>query len=130
MVGDVVKVGVIVLVLAALWVLSDADLCRRLGRALRLVEPDPPAPSGLPIERIAADARRIRNQLRHVPPGTPAARLRGWQAAYDDVLVLACRALGLEHRLEELAPGPVRELERQRVERMLEAAGLLPRSAA
>ena len=51
--------------------------------------------------------------------------MRGWLEAYDDVLVTACRTLELEHRLESLPPGPERDLERERVERMLVRAGLL-----
>lgn len=77
-----------------------------------------------PIERIAADARRIGVALRHSPPGTPVARRRGWLEAYDDVLVDACRALDLDERLSGLPQGDERELERVRVERMLVRAGL------
>jgi hypothetical protein len=130
----VLKASVIVAILAALWVLADWRLYRRralrLALALHVVEPPPEPPAGPPIERIAADARRIQAQLRHLPPGIPVAKLRGWQAAYDDVLVTACHALGLEQRLDLLADGSVRDFERQRVERMLEAAGLLLRRPA
>ena len=126
-----VKVGVIVVVLAVLWVLPDweryRDRARRVGRA-RL--PDEMHPSGPPIERIAADARRIRDQIRHAPPGVPVARMRGWVEAYDDVLVAACQALRLEQRLDVLPEGGVRDLERERVERMLTATGILLRSPA
>ena len=129
-----VKGSIIVAILAGLWVLGERDAYRRrvlrLGRALRLVAPAAPVPSGPPIERIAVDARRIRSQLRHAPPEVPVARLRGWVKAYDDVLVTACRSLGIEERLSELPEGPTRELERERVERMLEATGLLLRSNA
>jgi len=129
-----VKGSIIVAILAGLWVLGERDAYRRrvlrLGRALRLVAPAAPVPSGPPIERIAVDARRIRSQLRHAPPEVPVARLRGWVKAYDDVLVTACRSLGIEERLGELPEGPTRELERERVERMLEATGLLLRSNA
>ena len=129
-----VKVGVVLAFLAALWILADPTPWRRralrLGRALHLVDPPPIPPSGPPIERIAADAERIRAQVRHAPPGTPVARLRGWQAAYDDVLVAACQALALEQQLRVLPVGPVRDLERERVERMLVEAGLLLRPPA
>jgi hypothetical protein len=129
-----VKGGIIVAILAGLWILGEWNAYRRralrLGRALRLAAPAPPVPSGPPIERIAADARRIRSQLRQAPAELPMARLRGWIEAYDDVLVTACRSLGLEERLGELPEGPTRQLERERVERMLEATGLLLRSHA
>ncbi len=101
------------------------DLVLSLGRWLGLVAPAAPVPVGPPIERIAADVRRIRTDIRHTPPGMPVARRRGWSAAYDDVLVAACRALDLETRLgSRLAPRDL-ELERERVERMLVRAGLL-----
>jgi len=133
--GDLlVKIGVIVAVLTTLWVLPDWGRYReralRLARALHLAAPPAPVPSGAPIERIAADARRIRAEIRHAPPGLPIARLRGWLEAYDDVLVAACHALDLEQRLDVLPLGAEHELERERVERMLEATGLLLRSSA
>lgn len=128
----VIKVGVIVAVLVVLWVLSDwsryRDRALRAGRALHLVEPAPPNPTGPPIEQIAADIRRIRAQIRQAPPGMPVARLRGWLEAYDDVLVAACHALALEEDIRAIAEGPERDLERERVERMLIGAGLRLRS--
>jgi hypothetical protein len=130
----VLKAGVILGVLAGLWVLGDWRRYRRravrVGRALRLVHPAPVSPTSPPIERIAADARRISAQLRHPPPGIPVAKLRGWEAAYDDVLVAACHALGLEEQLSVLPDGVRRDLERERVERMLQAAGFLLRPSA
>ncbi|WP_110181214.1 hypothetical protein [Nocardioides solisilvae] len=127
--GLLLQVAVVVGVLAALWVLPDwgrhRDRARRAARRLHVVEPEPPRPAGPPIERIAADARRIRGQIRSAPPGFPVARMRGWVAAYDEVLVAACTALQLEQRLDSLTPGPERELERERVERMLVRAGVL-----
>ena len=44
--------------------------------------------------------------------------------AYDRVLVEACAALVVEHLLEVLPPGPELDVERQRVELVLAAAGL------
>ncbi len=123
-----IKVGVIVAILTVLWVLPDWDAyrarMRRLGRALHLVAPAPPRPSGPPIELLAADARRIRAQIRRAPSGIPVARMRGWLEAYDDVLVSACRTLELDQRLGVLPAGPEHDLERERVERMLEKNGL------
>lgn len=128
------KLGVVVAVLLVLWVLPDwaryRDRALRVGRTVHLTEPAQPRPSGPPIERIAADIRRIRTQIEHAPPGTPVARRRGWLEAYDDVLVAACHALGLEERLRAIPEGPERNLERERVERMLVRAGLRLRSPA
>jgi hypothetical protein len=113
-----VKVGIVVAILAVLWVLPDWDRYRDRFRR------DPPHPSGPPIERIAADVRRIGAQIRQAPPGIPVAKLRGWLEAYDDVLVAACEALGLEERLDVLPEGGEHDLERERIERMLARAGL------
>lgn len=127
-----VKVGVIVAVLTTVWVLTSWDSFRqpalRVGRALHLREPAPPQPAGRPIEQVAADLRRIRNEIEHAPPGMPVARRRGWIGAYDDVLVAACQALDLEQELDSLPEGPRRDLERERVERLLARAGLALRS--
>ncbi|MFA6298766.1 MAG: hypothetical protein WC642_06345 [Nocardioides sp.] len=101
------------------------DVVLQVGRWLGLVAPPAPVPVGPPIERIAADVRRIRSAIRQAPPGMPFARLRGWRAAYDDVLVAACRALDLETCLASSRTLLERELERERVERMLVRAGLL-----
>lgn len=101
------------------------DLVLLVGRWLGLVAPPVPVPAGRPIERIAADVRRIRTDIRQAPSGMPVARMRGWRAAYDDVLVAACQALDLEQRLESRLTPIERELERERVERMLVRAGLL-----
>lgn len=101
------------------------DVVVQVGRWLGLVAPPAPVPVGPPIERIAADVRRIRTDIRHAPPGMPMARLRGWCAAYDDVLVAACRALDVEQHLKSSVTPRERELERERVERMLVRAGLL-----
>lgn len=127
-----VKVGLIVAVLVGLWVLSDwsryRDRALRAGRALHLVRPSPPDPAGPPIEQMAADVRRIQAQIRQAPPGMPAARMRGWLEAYDDVLASACQALGLEERIRVVPAGAKRGLERERVERMLKEAGIRLRS--
>lgn len=127
------QIGLVLAVLTLLWVLPDWATHRerllRWGRRLHLVDPEPPHPLGPPIERIAADVRRIREQIQHVQPGFPVARMRGWLEAYDDVLVEACRALELDQRLTTLPPGVQRVLERERVERLLIQHGLLERRA-
>jgi hypothetical protein len=123
-----VKMGVILVVLAGLWVLADLGVYRdralRVARALRLSQPLPPHPAGRPIEQIAADIRRIRAQIKQAPPGMPVARMRGWMEAYDDLLLAACQALDLENRLRAVPAGVERDLERERIERLLMRAGL------
>ena len=101
-----------------------------LARRCGLVRPALPPPPGQPIERIAADVRRIGHELKHAPAGLPVARLAGWREAYDDALLAACRSLRLDTELAELPHGVRRDLERLRVERMLDAAGLRTDPAA
>jgi hypothetical protein len=95
----------------------------RLGRRLHLVRQPPPTPVGMPLERIARDLRRLRLQTVH-EAGSPEARHRAVLMAYDGALADACRALGIETDLLELADGMEREAERFRVEVELERAGV------
>ena len=97
-----------------------AGLVRRLER----LRPVPPQPVGRPIELIASDVRRLSSSFRRVPPDASFARFEGRRRAYDDVLVEACRAVGVEHRLQVLSPGPELDRERYRVELVLQHAGL------
>ena len=126
--GLLLSIGVVVAILVGLWVLAEWQRYRRrllrVGRALHLVEDQPSRPPGRPIEQIAADIQRIGAQVHHAPRGMPVAKRRGWIEAYDDMLVAACHALQLTQRLRELPDGGQRDLERERVERMLEGAGL------
>ena len=86
-----------------------------------------PRPQGLPIERLAADLRRVNRELRELPNGTSMVRRRGTQMAYDHLLGQACEALGIEHELAALPEGLDHDLERARVEVALERAGLVIR---
>lgn len=95
----------------------------RLGRRLGALPPAPPRPTGMPLERIARDLRRLRPLTVH-QAGVPVARHRGVVAAYDDALTDACRALGIRTDLRELPEGLARETERLRVEVALERAGV------
>jgi hypothetical protein len=96
----------------------------RVGRYLRMIPPAPPTPVGMPLERIAADLRRLRAEASRHQPGMPMAKYRGLMAAYDDALLDACRALELDTDLSTLADGVERESERLRVEYELERAGI------
>jgi hypothetical protein len=83
--------------------------------------PEPVAP---PIERLAADLRRVHRTLAEFPAGTPAVRRRATRQAYDALLVQACAALDVPHRLDTVAEGVDREVERLRIEEALQAAGV------
>lgn len=84
--------------------------------------PEPPA--GRPIEEIARALRRVRSEVLAPTPGVPMARRTATVAAYDDLLLEAARALGVEDTLSGLAPGTDRDAERLRVEHLLREAGL------
>jgi hypothetical protein len=83
-----------------------------------------PATVHPPIERLAADLRRVHRTLAEFPPGTPAVRRRATREAYDALLVQACAAVDVPHRLDTLGEGMDREVERLRVEESLREAGV------
>jgi hypothetical protein len=95
----------------------------RIAHTLR-VEPqlERSEPSSPPIQQVAADLRRLSRQRLGI-----ATRSRVWftavHRAYDDRLQTACGQLGIEEHLAE-ATGMDLDLERLRVEGLLEAAGL------
>jgi hypothetical protein len=96
----------------------------RIGRRLRLLPPPAPTPLGLPLERIARDLRRLQPEARRHRQGTTNAKHKGVVAAYDDLLLAACRAVGVSTDLDSLPEGLERESERLRVEAELEQAGI------
>jgi|tagenome__1003787_1003787.scaffolds.fasta_scaffold20751060_2 hypothetical protein len=100
------------------------DRSIRVGRFLHILRPLPPMPDGAPLERIASDLRRLQPEARRHRQGTPQAKYRGVVAAYDDVLLDACRALEIPTPLAALPEGLEREAERMRVEFALEQAGV------
>jgi hypothetical protein len=93
---------------------------------VRLRRPRRPAeePVHRPLERVAADLRRLAAQLAFVPAGVPVARRRGLQAAYDDVLGEAAELLEVPHTMTLAPLGSARDAERMRVQAALAAAGL------
>ena len=95
-----------------------------VGRFVHLVPPAPPTPLGMPIERIAADLRRIRQQAVMPQAGTPMARRRAIVAAYDEALLDACRALEVPTELDCITDSLERESERLRTEAELARAGV------
>lgn len=125
-VGLLGVVAVTAMLGGVLWVVFYAGDARLF---IRRHLPPPTAPSGQPIEALAADLRRLRAATLAVQPGSSHVRRSATVAAYDDVLVQACLALDLPDTLTALAPGTDREAERLRVEALLEVAGLRLRSA-
>jgi len=85
-------------------------------------------PTGPPVERIAADLRRISTMLTDPRPMS-AVRRTGILAAYDNRLVAACAALDVPHDLDR-TDGMDREIERLRIETALEACGLVIRGSS
>jgi hypothetical protein len=96
---------------------------RLLAVRERSPHPPEPQPMGRPIELIARDAQRLGLRFRYVPAGASYARIEARRRAYDEVLGEACRALRLEHLLAVLPPGPELDVERLRVEAVLDRAG-------
>ena len=100
---------------------------RRLGAfAVRMASPRPTpfVPHRRPVEQVGADVRRLRDAFGQ--EGVRHAKWEGIRRAYDGVLAEAADTLELPHRLDLLPPGADHDLERVRVERLLEKAGLLP----
>lgn len=101
---------------------------RRIGRGLlQRVRRTPQAEVvriRRPIEQVGADVRRLREAFGH--EGMRFAKYEGTRRAYDGVLAEAADSLELTHVLAVLPPGVDLDLERVRVERLLEDAGLLP----
>jgi hypothetical protein len=102
----------------------------RCAQALHLVGRPTPTPQGMPIERIAADLRRIRPQAVAPAAGMPMARRKAIVMAYDQALVEACRALGVRTDLARVTDAFERESERLRTESELERAGVALDGAA
>ncbi|WP_414937524.1 hypothetical protein [Amycolatopsis sp. cmx-11-51] len=84
---------------------------------------EPEIPAGPPVERLAADVRRVRRLLAELPDGASAVRRYGTRQAYDALLVQACREVEVDHRLDELPEGFDRGVERLRVEKSLAERG-------
>jgi hypothetical protein len=93
-------------------------------RRARAAHPAPPRAVGRPIEEIARDAHRLGHRFRYVPDDASFARFEGRRQAYDQVLAEACRALGIDHLLGVVRPGVELDHERERVEAVLDRAGL------
>lgn len=123
MVGNVlIYLGVAV---APTLVFSAALSVPRWLAAFRRRRARTPAPTHPPVERLAADLRRVRRTLACFGPGTPVVRRRAATAAYDALLAQACESVGVPQQLGEVAEGIERDVERLRVEQALCDAGIV-----
>jgi hypothetical protein len=96
----------------------------RLDRAIsRATAGEPSEPADPPIERIAADLRRLSRQRLDIAMRSPVW-YEAVQRAYDERLTTACRELHVEEHLAELS-GIDLEIERVRVEGALHRAGMV-----
>jgi len=104
---------------------AETGALRRLNRALDGIDEFPAlaVAAGPSLEQIVFDLRRLDRQRRGGPTVESQRWLAAVIAAYDERLRLACRRLGLVEHLQSLA-GIDRDIERVRVEGLLEAAGL------
>ena len=83
-----------------------------------------PQPVHPPIQRVAADLRRLRALLESLPRGTSFVRATGVAHAYDEMLMVACTQLDVPTRILDLPDGKPRILERIRLEFLLGESGL------
>lgn len=95
----------------------------RLGRRLSLFQTPLERPSGPPLEKLAADLRRLRPEARS-RTADPSGRRNQSMTAYDAALVATARALDVPTTLAELREGWERDAERFRLEHALTVAGL------
>lgn len=110
--------------------IADRSLSRRERRGLarldRCFAPEladaPTKSASPPIEKVAADLRRLRRQRAGIAQRSPVWR-SAIEDAYDDRLTVACQCLGITDHLAGLT-GVDRDIERVRLEGELEAAGI------
>ena len=103
---------------------------RRVAIRRHLWRQPPVEPDGPPLEKLAADLRRLRPAVHCPPPGITMAKHLGVVGAYDDRLAATAKALDVATSLTELPAGFDREAERIRVEHALTCAGLDWREAS
>jgi hypothetical protein len=123
---EVVVISMVPVVLIAALLRFDliCEFTASLGRRVHLLPARPERLPGPPLEKLAADLRRLRPEARSPRPGVPMARQKGIVAAYDGVMVATAHALGVATPLADLPEGIDREAERLRLEDALATAGL------
>lgn len=80
--------------------------------------------SGVPLERLVTDLRRLRAAVGSDAHRSAAHQL-GNRMAYDQLLIQTCAMLEIEHELSLASQGFDRDIERIRVEADLERAGVM-----
>ena len=123
--GVVWYVLIIAVPLALLWLamrtprtiggMRDGWQARRRAREVR--------PQGPPIEKLAADLRRLRAERLYNPP-TNNVRRKGLLMAYDSVLKQLCERLQIETALDSADSEFDLEVERLRTESAVQEAGV------
>lgn len=99
-------------------------LLGRLVRRLRRRRADV-VPLRRPVEQVGADLRRLHASFHR--EGLRFAKYEGCRQAYDHVLGEAADMVEVAHLIAVLPPGRELDRERERLEQVLEDAGLLPR---
>lgn len=99
-------------------------LLGRLVRRLRRRRADV-VPLRRPVEQVGADLRRLHASFHR--EGLRFAKYEGCRQAYDHVLGEAADMVEVAHLIAVLPPGRELDRERERIEQVLEDAGLLPR---
>jgi hypothetical protein len=124
-----IMLGVVWYVLIAFSPLALLWLAMRVPRVLDEIRDRRAARSragmaqGPPLERLAADLRRLRDELVNDPP-TNNVRRTALLMAYDSVLRDTCARLQIPNELESAPAGPEREFERLRAEAAIQDAGI------
>ena len=101
------------------WVAAAGEARRRRDRRLGKLM----TPSGPPLERLAADLRRLRMQ--RGDSHRSRVQREGARLAYEDVIQQAAAALGIDHDLPGASGRFGREVELLRIEQALHDAGFV-----
>ena len=81
-----------------------------------------------PLQQVSADLDRLRAAFGR--SDMRFAKYEGCRQAYDQVLAEAADMVDIAHLLSVLPPGTELDVERRRVELLLETAGMFPRPRA
>jgi len=121
--GALIATTTLAVLLYALFGWNSWKLLVKVARKVGPRKP-PLRPEHRPIELIAEHARRLWRQSQLPERGRSRAKQIAIWHAYDHVLGEGCEALGFTHLLAILPPGAELDIERERIEDLLESAGL------